>query len=53
MNNFIKWCKCERMILTSGQIRDGQDCMICQKEHAESFNARMETQQEDKNDRSN
>ena len=37
----IKWCSCERLILTSGQIERNEKCEICQKEHAESLKKRM------------
>ena len=44
----IKWCSCERLILTTGQIERNEKCEICQKEHARSLQDRItETQKEE------
>ena len=47
--NWIKWCNCNRFILTTGQQRDKLPCELCQKEeHAKTLKDRItETQKEE------
>ena len=42
-----KWCSCKRRLLTLGQQRNQQLCEICQKEHAQSFQDRLEKLQKE------
>ncbi len=35
---YNQWCKCQRMLLTTGEIEAGLPCEACQKEeHAKDF----------------
>ena len=47
--SWIEWCKCQRMILTTGQQEDNKPCELCQKEkkHADSFVERLEKEAKD------
>ena len=51
---YIMFCKCNRRILTTGQIKENQPCEICQKEkqHAQGFQDRLKEAQKEgeKND---
>ena len=49
MNNWIKWCECQRFILTTGQMEKNEPCQLCQNEaHAEGLKNRvMEAQKEE------
>jgi len=45
LDDYPRWCKCTRRILTKGQMREGKPCDICQEEairHAETFKERFE-----------
>lgn len=41
LGNYIKWCKCKRMILRSYQITTNM-CDECEKEHAKTLKKRLE-----------
>lgn len=48
MNEYIKWCKCGRRILTTRQITENIPCKICQDEqHAQTFKDRVEKLQKE------
>lgn len=42
--NWIEWCKCGRRILTTGQMKEGKPCELCQEDarHAQSFPQRFD-----------
>jgi hypothetical protein len=42
---YIKFCKCGRRILTTGQVEENKPCELCQQEHADSFAKRMKEAQ--------
>jgi len=44
---YIEFCKCNRKILTTEQMREKKPCDVCQREHAESFKERIETLQKE------
>ena len=46
MNDYIRFCACKRLILTSEQMRNNKLCEECQKEHADSLKQRIEEAQE-------
>ncbi len=51
--SWIEWCKCHRRILTTGQMKEGKPCEICQEEakrHAETFKDRFEKLGEEEKD---
>ena len=35
---YIRFCKCNRRILTTEQVEKNLPCELCQKEHAQKFN---------------
>lgn len=35
---WIQWCKCQRRILTTEQMNNGELCELCQKERNEKEN---------------
>ncbi len=48
MSEWIKWCKCKRLILTTYQMEHNGLCKICQDEqHAQSFKDRIENLQKE------
>jgi len=45
LDDYIRWCKCNRRILKREQMKEGKLCDICQEEakkHAETFKERFE-----------
>jgi len=42
---YIKWCVCNRHILTTQQMLDKLPCDLCQKEHAQTLKDRLEAEQ--------
>ncbi len=48
MNEWIKWCKCNRRILTTKQIEQKQDCPLCQFEHAKTLKERLEAVEDER-----
>lgn len=47
LSDYIKWCRCNRMILTTGQIKEGKPCEVCQKEHAKQFQDKFNIKNEE------
>lgn len=47
LGNYIKWCPCNRAILTTGQIKEGKKCEVCQKEHAQQFKEKFRIDKEE------
>jgi hypothetical protein len=47
LGEYIKFCLCNRFILTTEQMRENKPCELCQKEHAEGFKDRLETLQKE------
>jgi len=45
-DEYIKWCSCQRRILTTEQKKEGQPCELCQKEHADTLKDRLEKEQQ-------
>jgi hypothetical protein len=45
--SWIQFCKCNRRLLTTGQIREHKDCEFCQKEHAADFHKQFDITKEE------
>jgi hypothetical protein len=42
MSDWIRWCKCQRRILTTEQMEKNLPCEICQKEkHVKKFHEKF------------
>ncbi len=42
---YIKWCSCQRHILTTHQVENNILCEDCQKEHAQHLKDRLEKEE--------
>jgi hypothetical protein len=51
MNDWIKWCICGRMLLTTGQIEKKEKCGLCQKEHAAGLKDRCNLNPDNKEEK--
>ena len=40
--SWIEWCKCQRRILTTQQKEEKKLCDLCQKDHAQTLQERLE-----------
>lgn len=48
LDEYIKWCRCNRRILTTEQMRENKPCLLCQQEHADTLKNRViESQQKE------
>ena len=47
MSEWIRWCSCERRILTTRQMEENKPCEVCQKEHAQDFKDRFNNLKEE------
>lgn len=47
MNDWIRFCRCNRMILTTRQMAENKLCEICQREQADSLRERVTVAQQE------